>query len=316
MADQVDLPAYDALPVIEKLGAPHAWEVFGAGDELGRINLLTPEVVRAATAGVKRGAVFNLSLPLNLPDPSWGQRTLFRHTIYDYDRNTQDDLLDNFYLQMSTQWDGLRHVRAREFGFWGGVEEAAGPGGDRLGIEKWADHGLIGRGVLVDVERHLGEVGRALAAEEGTAITVDDLEDTLAAEHVSLRSGDILMLRTGYLAAYLAGGPADRQRFSAATAAFPGLHAGAEMARFLWDHGVAAVVADNPAVEAVPGSPAIGSLHRRLIPLLGFALGELFDLDAIAADCRSDGRYDCLFIGVPLNLPGGIGSPGNAVAVK
>jgi hypothetical protein len=75
-------------------------------------------------------------------------------------------------------------------------------------------------------------------------------------------------------------------------------------------------VADNPAVEAVPGSPAIGSLHRRLIPLLGFALGELFDLDAIAADCRSDGRYDCLFIGVPLNLPGGIGSPGNAVAVK
>ena len=96
----------------------------------------------------------------------------------------------------------------------------------------------------------------------------------------------------------------------------PGLYAGEEMAEYLWDRGVVGVVTDNPAVEVVPGSREAGSLHRRLIPLLGFALGELFDLEALAADCAGDGRYSCLFVGVPLNLPGGVGSPGNAIAIK
>jgi kynurenine formamidase len=88
------------------------------------------------------------------------------------------------------------------------------------------------------------------------------------------------------------------------------------MAEFLWDSGVVAIAADNPAVEVVPGSREAGSLHRRLIPLLGFVLGELFDLERLAADCAADRRYTCLFVGVPLHLPGGVGSPGNALAIK
>jgi hypothetical protein len=75
-------------------------------------------------------------------------------------------------------------------------------------------------------------------------------------------------------------------------------------------------VADNPAVEVVPGDPEAGSLHRRLIPLLGFPLGEFFVLDGLAQACAQDGRYTCLFVGVPLNLPGGVGSPGNAIAIR
>ena len=88
------------------------------------------------------------------------------------------------------------------------------------------------------------------------------------------------------------------------------------MARWLWDRGVAAVATDNPAVEVAPGDPAVGSLHRRLIPLLGFALGELFDFGRLALDSAADGKYTSLFMAAPLNLPGGVGSPGNAVAVK
>jgi hypothetical protein len=100
-----------------------------------------------------------------------------------------------------------------------------------------------------------------------------------------------------------------------ASSTWPGLSAAAEMAEVLWDWGVSAVVADNPAVEVSPGSAAIGSLHRRLIPLLGLPLGELFDFEELSVRCAAQHRSSFLFVSVPLNLPGGVGSPGNAVAV-
>src|SRR5271157_2427420 len=66
---QPKLPSYDALPV--RPGAPKgsAWGVFGDQDELGTINLLTPERVREAAAGIRSGKVFPLNLPINIPDP-------------------------------------------------------------------------------------------------------------------------------------------------------------------------------------------------------------------------------------------------------
>jgi hypothetical protein len=68
-------------------------------------------------------------------------------------------------------------------------------------------------------------------------------------------------------------------------------------------------------VEVAPGDPAIGSLHRRLIPCLGFALGELFDFTALGSGCQQAGRYEFLFASVPLNITGGVGSPASAVAI-
>ena len=75
-------------------------------------------------------------------------------------------------------------------------------------------------------------------------------------------------------------------------------------------------VFSDVAVEDAPGSPDVGFLHRRLIPLLGMALGELWSLDAPAEDCAADGVYECMVVSIPLNLPGGIGSPANAIAIK
>src|SRR5699024_258209 len=116
-----------------------------------------------------------------------------------------------------------------------------------------------------------------------------------------LRRGDILMLRTGYTRVIR--DASERPR------SWPGLAPDEEMARYLWDRGVAAVVADNPAVETAPGDSK-SFLHRRLIPMLGLALGEFFDLEALADDCAQDGRYTSFFVAVPLNLPRGVGSPG------
>ncbi len=60
----------------------------------------------------------------------------------------------------------------------------------------------------------------------------------------------------------------------------------------------------------------MGFLHRMLIGQLGLALGELWWLADLAADCAADGRYEAFLVSAPFNAPGGIGSPPNAVAMK
>lgn len=89
------------------------------------------------------------------------------------------------------------------------------------------------------------------------------------------------------------------------------------MAGWLWDNGIAAVVADCPAVEATPFdvSYADGFLHYRLIALLGFALGELFALGDLARHWADVQRYTGLFTAAPIQMVGGVGSPGNALAI-
>jgi len=308
-----DLPKYDELGYIAELGARSAWGVFGTDDLIGRLNLLTPERVLAAVTEVREGRTFNLSLPLNEPNPPWARgREQYRHTVFAPNRNSQDDYVDNFYLQGSSQWDSLRHIRAREFGFYNGI-----PAGDDhvLGIHQWAQRGIIGRGVVVDVEHFCRESGRDWDPRSGERITVELLQQTIAAQGVEVRTGDIMLLRTGFVGGFLAADEAGRLDYREHRDS-NGLIATEDMARYLWDAGWAAVATDNPAVEAVPGSAEDGYLHRRLIPLLGFALGELFALDELARDCHADRRYSCLFVGVPLNLPGGVGSPANSIAVK
>ena len=186
-------PNYDELPRFDPIGMNHAWGVFGAEDEVGTINLLSPAVVLAATAEIVRGQTFNLSLPLDRPRPRRGDsRSPYRHHVFSIDRNTQDDVIDNLYMQASTQWDALRHVRAREFGFYNGVSaEAAGPNGTGLGIDRWAS-GIVGRGVLVDIVRHLEQSQHALRPDEGFAISPELIEETLQAQSCTLREGDIL----------------------------------------------------------------------------------------------------------------------------
>lgn len=282
---------YADLPVWDK-DYRHAWAEFAEGDNLGCLARITPRARLDAVAAVQDGVTVRLSLPLDLPDPPMFGRKPYEHTIFAPSRNGLDDRLDGFYPQGSTQWDGFRHVRARESGFFTGVTD---PQGDRLGINHWAN-GIIGRGVLADFADK----------PAGHSITADELRERLPEP----RGGDILCVRTGWLRTYLAAGPAERAAL-AAHHEWTGLEATASMAELLWDSGFAAVAADNPAVEVAPGSPAIGSLHRRLLPLLGMPLGELFDFEELA----ERGRATFLFAAVPLNLPGGVGSPGNAVAV-
>lgn len=305
-----NLPDFDDLPMIEALGLRHAWDVLDRS--LGTLSLLSEGSVVEAAHAVRSGVVVPLNLPVNEPDPPLFGREPVSHSVFSIDRNTLDDRLDAFHPQASSQWDGLRHVRCREYGYFGGEDEDSGA--ETLGIEHWAERGIVGRGVLLDVAKRRERTGGALDPFSGEAIPADELRRVAEAQEVEVLGGDILCVRTGWIEAFGALGRDRREKISEEPR-FAGLLADEEMARFLWNSHVAALACDNPAVEAAPGDPAVGSLHRRVIPLLGLALAELLPLGCLSDLLEERGRWDFLFTSAPLNVPGGVGSPANALAI-
>ncbi len=314
------VPRYRELPTIGPADEHHAWDFFGRGDELGTVNFLTAERVRLAARQVLDGRVVNLSLSLNVPDPPLSSsRHLYEHKII-RSRSGRDDVLTDFYPQGSSQWDGLQHIRYREFGYYGGRDEDDLDTG-QLGIAVLARKGLVGRGVLVDVERYLRATGCVLRPDRRLKIGPELLEEVLAFQGCCTEPGDILMLRTGWMGWYLS---LDHARRSALRGALrndpgglecPGLDPARETAEWLWDRQIAAAAADNPTLEALRVDPVEGFLHRRLIALLGMPIGEFFFLEELGDACGEAGRWAFLFVSAPLNIPNGVGSPCNSYAV-
>ena len=74
--------------------------------------------------------------------------------------------------------------------------------------------------------------------------------------------------------------------------------------------------AREPLTHVHRGLSVDDRLAGMLLPMLGIPLGELFDLSALATDCATDGRYTCLFVSAPLNIPHGVATPPNALAIK
>jgi kynurenine formamidase len=311
------IPRYDELPQIEALGIRHAWDVFGPDDEFGTLNHLTDDRVRAATSEVRTGARIGLTLPMDAITPPLYGRQPLQHTLIEDSRNIWDDRLDSFYPQASSQWDGMRHVRCREFGFYGGVTESPPDMGEKRGIHHWARRGITGRGVLLDVAGYLATHDPSYQSTIERSVSPELLQAVADAQGVAISSGDILCIRFGWVQAYRRMSVEERASYAADShPPYAGLAAGEEMARHLWDLQVAALVCDNPGAEVAPGSPEVGSLHRRLLPTLGLVIGELFDLDALAEAARSDGRWTFLFTAVPTHVVGGVGSPANAIAIR
>jgi hypothetical protein len=321
MTAKSGLPSYRDLPVREDLPPHSSWGLFGDDDQVGAINLLTQERVLAATALVRTGKRFSLNWDLEQPDPPLSGREPLVHTIY-RDAVGTDDHYDSFYTQRSSQWDSLCHIQYPEYGFYNGCqsEDITGKPGSRNGIDNWARIGITGRFVLADIGRRRERLGRPLDQKAAEAIDAQELADTLDDQGVELTGGDILLVRFGWISWFEQASLEDRQYAAGPPAEIgtPGLSPHESTAEYLWDQGVASVVTDNPAVEVLPidNSYADGFLHFRLIPMLGIALGEMFYLDGLAADCAGDGVYEGLLVAAPLNKVGGSGSPSNAVALK
>jgi len=322
-APEPRLPTHDQLPIRE--GAPQgaAWGVFGDDDQLGTINLLTPATVVEAAGSIRSGATFALNLPIDIPNPPLFGRGKHNHVIKQYASYILDDYLDNFYPQASSQWDALCHVKHPRFGGYNGIpdSEITGYGGTKLGIDNLARRGIAGRGVLADIGRYHERRGRTLDFMTNEQIALEDLWETLREQKTEIRAGDVLLVRIGWTKAYLAMS-AEQKEVLAARTKSPGIEGTARTAKWLWDSRISAVASDSPALEAMP-PPKIDDplqsndlLHFHMLSFFGMPIGEMWDLEQLAEACASDGHYDFFFTSAPLNIPGGVGSPPNAIAVK
>jgi kynurenine formamidase len=231
-----------------------------------------------------------------------------------------DDVYDNFYPQASSQWDSLGHIGYAPDEFYNGATEVEVLSGARNTIEHWAGHGIAGRAILLDVPRAMAQAGREYEPGQATAIGVDELELARRRTGLNFVAGDIILLNTGFAAWYRQQPAAVRERLPSRLNA-PGLAHTEAVAEYLWDSHAAAIASDTFAVEVWPIDPSpaahpFGFLHHMLIGQFGMALGELWWLQDLADSCAADGVYESFLVSVPMNAPGGIGSPANAVAIK
>jgi kynurenine formamidase len=315
------IPSYDELPVRKGAPAGAAWGVFGDDDEVGTINLLTPERVVEASYSIRSGKVFALNLPINIPDPPLFTRGKHTHTVKIFPTAdfVLDDYLDNFYPQASSQWDALAHVKHPIHGAYNGIpdNQMTGRGGMRLGIDNLARRGIAGRGVLADVARYYDRIGKSIDFTKAKSIPLADVQATLEDEGVELRAGDILLIRIGWTKFYLSASEELKAELAKETVV-PGIEGGERTARWLWDNHLAAVASDSPALEALP-KPAgeeMEFLHFHMLAFFGMPIGEMWNLEGLAEDCAADERYEFFLTSAPLNVPGGVGSPPNALAIK
>jgi kynurenine formamidase len=219
-------------------------------------------------------------------------------------------------LQAATHWDGLGHA---SYGgkMYGGRDErvVTEHGASECGIERIRT--LTGRGVLLDVARSKG----VDVLGPGYAITGDDLSATASAQGVEVRSGDIVLVRTGLMARARAGdlagylGELDPDLGLPRT---PGI--GLSCAPWFHSHETAAVATDNITFEVLPWDPAVPGailpMHCLHLVEMGMTQGQNWDLEELAQDCSRDGVYEFFLEASPQPFVGGVGSPVNPVAIK
>ncbi len=305
---------------------PNNWGRWGDDDQLGTQNLIGPHQRIRAASMVRSGKVFSLALPIDASGPRFHTRPAPLHWFLmsgsdqvvgspyseaDPDFQWNDDMFQ-MPLQGSTQWDGFGHVMYRDTlynGYWAGNVTAYG-GASVLGIENHRES-FVGRAVLLDLARSQQQ------DPLGTATVIDSamLERCVERQGCSVEPGDIVLIRTGYLARWDPSfGPDQQEQYFGGS---PGL--GVDALDWCDRNDISAVAADTIGVEVlVPEDPEARRypVHCGALVDRGLPLGEFWVLDELAADCADDGRYEFMLVAPPLNIPGAVGSPINPIAIK
>jgi kynurenine formamidase len=293
------------------------WGRWGADDEIGTINLITPEVRTRAAACARTGRTFSLALPLSesegiqtgmLPGRLNPMRAMVQInnavTGDPSDFCSSDDMVV-MGLQCATHWDGLAHV-SYDGRMYNGypTSSVTAFGASLCGIHRIRT--LVTRGVLLDVARTRGTT----RLDGGYAITAADLDDAEARAGLEVRPGDVVLVRTGHMELLAQG---DKAAYGSLT---PGLST--KTVEWFHDRDVAAVATDTLVFEVWPGEDEAAILPVHLLHLveMGMTQGQNWVLDHLAEDCAADGVYEFLLEASPQPFTNATGSPVNPVAVK
>jgi len=323
--DQItNLPSFDELPQIQDLPKGCTWGLWdknGEKDELGTLNLLTPEVVKEAFKELSEGISVSLTWSLDKPNAPNFHRKKLEHKLLDHSTYSPYSGFDDevaLNTQCSSQWDGLRHHSQGNTNlFYNNVKKEEFATSNVLGIDRWSTRGgIVGRGVLIDYVAYAARHHISYSPIEAHTISHTALEEAAREQGVSFKQGDILIVRSGFTKWYNEmTDTAERDRVTSSQFTFAGVTPTEESVRWMWEKHFAAVAGDAVAFECLPYQANGMLFHDFFLSLWGTPIGEAWDLEKLAETCERLGRWSFLFTSAPLNVPGGVASPPNAIAI-
>jgi len=311
MPNKVSLEEFEAMYESVK-----NWGRWGPDDELGTLNYLTPAKVVEAAGLVKSGRRVSMEIPINTvagpdnPNPAIHMVTMG----HDIDIGSGGLRFGLDFMGMAchgdchTHVDALCHISYNGLTYNGrpALEVLTSRGATSLDIANYGN-GLVGRGVLLDLPRYRG----VKWLEPGEAVTRAELEACEAAEDVHVGEGDIFVFRTGHHARRLELGAWDNGPDGEGKA---GLHV--DTIPWMHERRMAAFLPDGDG-EAIPSTVEgiMYPIHPLQITAMGMLASDSLQFEDLARACEEEGRFEFMVVGLPLQLPGGTGSPWNPIAV-
>jgi kynurenine formamidase len=285
-----------------------AWGRWGADDERGALNHLTPGCVVEAAGLVREGVSVTLSRPLDTtPAPDNPQPADHRMTMWGGAEPislAKDYVGVDYHNDTHTHIDALCHVAYKGLLYNGKPAASVSSGGAEAETIETLRDGLVGRGLLLDIPRVRGVPW----LEPGEHVFRDDLEAAEADHGLSVREGDAVLVRTGHARRLRELGPWDTSEAKA------GLHPTAMT--FFADRGVAAIGSDGNGDTAPSTTEGVGfPIHVLAIAAMGIHLLDYLQFEDLRTECERLGRWEFLLVAAPLRITGGTGSPLNPIAI-
>ena len=286
---------------------------WGADDELGAANLITPAKRKQALALAKEGVPISLAHDV-AQEVAADAPFVLERKLNDVTPNGTTDryaYTGTYHGVVHSHLDAVDcHVMYEGKGYNGVTMEAIkAAGGCPKGNITALKDGVVTRAILFDATKLPGKATAQGWLEPGTAIHKEDLEAMEKMERVKVAPGDVILLYTGRWKRRAALGPWGRDT------GFAGYHA--DVAYFLKERGVSFIGCDGPNDVMPSGLPAsIGlPLHPLALASMGVDIFDNLDFERAVEHSRQTNRYEFLFSAAPLRVAMGTGSPLNPLAI-
>ena len=286
------------------------WGRWGPDDQLGTLNLVTPEKRLQAAALVREGVSVSCAWTIT-PDLPGEHTSRVLHYMVATGEAGENAQWSGDFLGMAYHGNCITHIDALCHVFTGGKMYNGHPAGlvtSENGAEAESitllEQGVVTRGVLLDIAR-LSGVDRITSP---VPVTPDMLEEAESAQGVRVEAGDVLLIRTGHLAGYYDGSVADTSDPR------PGPHV--SCLPWFRERDIAMLGGDQNNEVSPSGYPNIGEpVHEVGMPALGLWLIDNMNLEELSRACEQRNQWEFMLVLAPLRFKGATGSPANPLAV-